>query len=131
MPILAMTFSMPLATALRYGHVNLEDFNPARLEDSDILYLMERIKIRSDPELTKSYPRKWGARAEIFRQDGLRLEGANDYPKGDPENPLEDREVIEKFKTLTKGMIPLPKAEEIIERVMNLEDMDDVAKLLH
>ena len=128
----AAKFNLPfcVATALRYGHVNLGDFNPARLEDTEILHLMERIKIRSDPELTRDYPRKWAARADIFTQDGLCLKGANDYPKGDPENPLEDQDVIEKFKTLTEGLIPLSKAEEIIERVMNLEDVADVAKLL-
>jgi 2-methylcitrate dehydratase PrpD len=125
-------FSMPfcVATALRYGHVSLEDFSPARLEDPDLLTLMGRIIVDSDPEISRRYPRKWPARVEIFLRDGRHLTDASDYPKGDPENPLSDEEVIEKFKRLTSDQLSSPKAERIAERVMNLEEMDDVSRLL-
>ncbi len=125
-------FSLPfcVATALRYGHVNTGDFIETRLEDPDLLQLMERIKIRSDPQLSVHYPVKWPARVEIITQDGKSLKGSSDYPKGDPENPLEERDVIEKFRDLTKGLLSDSTAEAIVERVMSLEDIDDVSNLL-
>ena len=125
-------FSLPfcIATALRYGHVNTGDFIETRLEDPDLLQIMDRVKIRSDPQLTMHYPGKWPARVEIITQDGKKLNGSSDYPKGDPENPLEERDVIEKFRDLTKGLLSDSTAEAIVERVMQLEDMDDVSSLL-
>ncbi len=125
-------FSLPfcVATALRYGHVNAGDFIEERLQDPDLLQLMERIEIHSDPQLGSQYPVKWPARVEIITRDGKRLKGSSDYPKGDPENPLGERDVIEKFKDLTKGLLSDPSAEAIVERVMGLEDMDDVSHLL-
>jgi 2-methylcitrate dehydratase PrpD len=125
-------FSLPfcIATALRYGHVNTGDFIETRLEDPDLLQIMERVKIRSDPQLSMHYPGKWPARAEIITRDGKSLKGRSDYPKGDPENPLEERDVIEKFGDLTKGLLSDSTAEAIVERVMQLEDMDDVSNLL-
>ena len=125
-------FNLPfcVATALRYGHVNLGDFNDARLEDQYIFQLMERINIRSDPELSRSYPRRWPARVEIITCDGKSLKGSSDYPKGDPENPLTEEELFQKFKDLTEGLLSASTADGIVERVMNLEDVADVTKLL-
>ena len=125
-------FSLPfcVATALRYGHVNTGDFIEARLEDPDLLELMERINIRSDPQLSMQYPSKWPAWVEITTRGGKSLKGSSDYPKGDPENPLGEEDVIEKFRELTKGLLSESKAEAIVERVMRLEDLADVNNLL-
>jgi 2-methylcitrate dehydratase PrpD len=119
-----------VATALRYGHVNTGDFIETRLEDPDLLELMGRIRIRSDPQLSLQYPVKWPARVEIMTRDGKSLKGSSDYPKGDPENPLGERDVIEKFRDLTRGLLSDSSVEAIVERVMGLEEMDDVSNLL-
>jgi 2-methylcitrate dehydratase PrpD len=125
-------FSLPfcVATALRYGQVNTEDFIETRLQEPELLQLMKRIEIHSDPQLSQQYPAKWPARVEIITRDGKSLKGSSDYPKGDPENPLEEQEVIEKFRDLTKGLLSDSSAGAIVERVMCLEDMDDVSRLL-
>ena len=54
----------------------------------------------------------------------------NDYPKGDPENPLSERELTAKFRDLTKEAISPVKADTIIDRAMNLESLGDVNELL-
>jgi 2-methylcitrate dehydratase PrpD len=125
-------FSLPfcVATALKYGHVSMGDFIEIRLQDPDLRQLMKRIEIRSDPQLSMHYPGKWPARVEIMTRDGKSLKGSSDYPKGDPENPLDERDVIEKFRDLTKGLLSDSTAEAIVERVMSLEDIDDVSNLL-
>ena len=125
-------FNLPfcIATALRYGHVNLDDFTEQRLNDQDLHLIMERINIRSDPELTKCYPHKWPAEARIYTTDGQCLQAGTDYPKGDPENPLEEHEVIAKFKSLTNKILPDSEANRIVEWVMDLENLDNVAMLL-
>jgi 2-methylcitrate dehydratase PrpD len=125
-------FNLPfcVATALRYGRVQAGDFTPARLEDKDLKELMKKIKVEGDPKLTGAYPRKWPARVTITLKDGRRLDGANEYPKGDPENPLSERELISKFKNLTEGALSSPRADTIIDRVLDLESMGDVNELL-
>jgi 2-methylcitrate dehydratase PrpD len=125
-------FNLPfcLATALRYGHVQTGDFTPARLEAEDLKALMGKVAFAADPDLTAAYPRKWPARVTIELKGGRTLEGANEYPKGDPENPLSERELIAKFKGLTEGTLPTPRADAIIDRVMHLESISDVSELL-
>jgi 2-methylcitrate dehydratase PrpD len=125
-------FCLPFcaATALRYGHVQLGDFTDTRLRDEDIRALMRKVRIQSDPELTAAYPRKWPARVQIVLKDGRRLSAANEYPKGDPENPLSEEEVIGKFKTLVAGVIPPFRAESLVERILHLEQIPDIGLLL-
>lgn len=125
-------FNLPfcVATALRHGHVQAGDFTPASLESEDLKALMKKVTFAADPDLTAAYPRKWPARVTIRLKDGQRLEGANAYPKGDPENPLSEQELIAKFKGLTEGILPPPQGNAIIDRVMGLEKMGDVSELL-
>jgi 2-methylcitrate dehydratase PrpD len=125
-------FNLPfcVATALRYGHVQAGDFTPASLEAEELKELMRRVTLAGDPDLTAAYPRKWPARVTITLKDGRTLVGANEYPKGDPENPLSERELIGKFKGLTEGTLSTPRADAIIDRVTHLESLGDVNELL-
>jgi len=124
-------FSLPfcIAMAIKYGRVGFKDFNASRIEDLEIIQLMGKITLHSDPELTNSYPAKWPARVEIITSDGRTLKGASDYPKGDPENPLSEEELFQKFKSLTDGLISNTASEAIIERVMNMESISDVGEI--
>jgi 2-methylcitrate dehydratase PrpD len=115
---------------MRYGHVQSGDFTTLRLDDEDLKELMKKITVAGDPDLTRAYPRKWPARVTITLKNGRRLDGANEYPKGDPENPLSERELITKFKSLTEGVLPAGQADAIIDRVMDLESLGNVNELL-
>jgi len=60
--------------------------------------------------------------------DGTTYEKYTTAPKGSSENPLSDEEVKEKFKT-TSGLSPTI-AEEVIEKVMRLEEVRSVIEIL-
>jgi 2-methylcitrate dehydratase PrpD len=125
-------FNLPfcVASALRFGHANVADFTLERIRDPEMKRMIAKIEIQSDPELSAAYPRKWPARVEIVMHSGERLTGATDYPKGDPENPLSESEVLGKFKSLTRGLITDARAEALCQRVMALESAPDVSTLL-
>lgn len=125
-------FNLPfcVASALRCGHANTADFTAERIRDPEMIRMMPKIQIRSDPELSAVYPRKWPARVEIVLRSGKRLMGATEYPKGDPENPLSESEVLGKFKSLTRRLITDDWAETLFQRVMALERVPDVSMLL-
>ncbi len=126
-------FHLPfcVATAVKYGHVEFGDFNVAQLKNPDLHRLMERVILHSDSTLTENYPQKWSSRVEILTHAGQRFEGTCEYPKGDPENPLSEDEVIHKFRTVTDCLLSVAAAEELEARVMNLEQLKDVSDLLN
>jgi 2-methylcitrate dehydratase PrpD len=125
-------FNLPfcVASALRFGHAHLADFSLERIRNPEMIRMMQKIRIQSDAELSAMYPRKWPARVEIRKRSGGRLAGASEYPKGDPENPLSESEVVGKFKSLTRGLIADGQADTLCERALSLERIPDVSSLL-
>jgi len=123
-------FNLPfcIATALNFGHVDLEDFTVERITNSDIQHLMGTVSLKGDPALTRLYPRKWPSRVEIELRNGTRYEGYCEYPKGDPENPISERELIEKFNKLSGTMLKNER-DKIVDLVLALEKVDDVTRI--
>ena len=126
-------FNLPfcVASALCCGHAGLEDFTIERIQDPDMLRMMQKIHITADPILTAMYPGKWPATVEIITRSGARLTGRVDFPKGDPENPLSEAEVVEKFKMLTRGLITEAWADVLCTRVLAVDECQDVSTLLN
>jgi 2-methylcitrate dehydratase PrpD len=126
-------FNLPfcVATALNFGHVDLDDFSEERLNSPEILRLMSLISLRHDPELTKLYPQKWPSRVEIKLAGGRKSSGFCEYPKGDPENPLSEEELIGKFNKLSGDILTADQKDKIVYSVLNLEKVDDVRAIFN
>ncbi len=124
-------FNIPfcVATALNYGHVDLDDFSDERLKNPELLRLMGSISLKTDPELTRLYPQKWPSRVEIKLENGERYNGYCEYPKGDPENPFSEMELIQKFKKLCGNIIEKDEINRITDLVLALEKVDDVNEI--
>lgn len=124
-------FNLPfcVATAINFGHVDLDDFKAKRLTNSEILNLMGTISLKSDPELTRLYPQKWPSRVEIELRNGKRYSGYCEYPKGDLENPISEKELIEKFNKLSGDSITKDERNRIIDFALNLEKVADVTSI--
>jgi len=124
-------FNIPfcVATALNYGHVDLDDFSDERLKNPELLRLMGSISLKTDPELTRLYPQKWPSRVEIKLENGERYNGYCEYPKGDPENPFSEMELIQKFKKLCGNIIEKDEINRITDLVLALEKVDDVTEI--
>jgi 2-methylcitrate dehydratase PrpD len=52
-----------------------------------------------------------------------------DFPKGDPENPASDEEIIAKFNSLTEPHFDETRREKIITAVNRLEALSNIAEL--
>jgi 2-methylcitrate dehydratase PrpD len=125
-------FSLPfcIALALIKGSCGLEDFSEQSLFDPQIRKLMSRVCLQVDKDLDAIHPAKWAAVVEITTRSGDVLRGRTDFPRGDPENPVDDQALIAKFRRLATGSIGERKVDELVERIMNLEEIEDVAALL-
>jgi len=126
-------FNLPfcVATALNFGHVDLDDFLDERLNKPEILSLMDIITLKETPELTQLYPQKWPSRVEIKVANGKTYKGFCEFSKGDPENPFSEKELIEKFNKLCGDIITKEEKDRIIDLVLNLENIDDVTNIFN
>ncbi len=118
-----------VATALCRGHVGIDDFTEQRLGDPLIRQLISVTSLHEDPNFSQLYPRQWPAKVKIRLRRGKVIEAQSHYPKGDPENPITEDELIEKFKSLCGNNLTEQQKDQLIDMVLSLEQLDDVATL--
>jgi 2-methylcitrate dehydratase PrpD len=109
-----------VASALAHGSVRLAAFEPGRLGDAATKRLMERIELSVDPELEAAFPAKRAARVAI-RARGKREEFLQPTRIGDPEAPLSDRVLEEKYYELATPVLGQERARAVLERLWRLE----------
>jgi 2-methylcitrate dehydratase PrpD len=112
-----------VAHALVHGSVRLNAFLPERLQDADVRALMRRIECVADPELSKGYPGQRAAQVEIETVDGRRFAHFQPTRKGDPEMPLTDAELDDKFLELAMPVIGETAARGLLAQLRTLETM--------
>jgi 2-methylcitrate dehydratase PrpD len=113
-------FSMPyaVATALCDGCFTLDSLRPDRLERQVVRDLARKVVIEQDPNQDSVYPTQRGANMTIQLADGREFAAHEDLPKGEPENPLSDVELQDKFSTLSERYIGIARARTIWTTVM-------------
>ncbi len=116
-------FSIPfvVATALIHGSVRLSAFTPERLADADIRALMARIRLSVDPELDGRFPGQRAARVRITTAGGREGDYLQPTRKGDPEQPLTDAELSDKFMELAAPVAGEARARGLLARLWALE----------
>lgn len=70
------------------------------------------------------------AAVSLLMKDGTRLTQRVEGPKGEPEDPLTDDELVDKFTGLASMVLPEENVDKIVELVHNLENLDSVAELM-
>jgi 2-methylcitrate dehydratase PrpD len=120
-------FSLPyvVAHALIHGSVRLNAFGPDRLNDPQLRALMGKVELTADAELSRNFPRQRAARVEIETTDGRKLSHFQETRKGDPEMPLSDAELNDKFLELAAPVLGEPAARTLLGRLWALEKEKD------
>ena len=90
-----MSIPFSVALALKTGSVGLRDYNERNLADEEILRLTNLVDMIEDPEITSWLPNKRAAQVTIFSA-GQSYMCCVEYPKGEPENPMSESEIVEK-----------------------------------
>jgi 2-methylcitrate dehydratase PrpD len=106
--------------------VRLAAFEPARLADAATLALMDRMEVSVDSELDAAFPGQRAARIAIETRDGRRGDFLQPTRKGDPDMPLSDAELEDKFLELTMPVLGDADARALAARLWTLEQQASV-----
>ena len=87
------------AVAIIYGKAGLQEFEESVLDDEIVKTLTKKVEVVADQEMSRIFPEKQSALVTITTDKGCYLERV-DYPKGEPENPLEEKEFCERYEAL-------------------------------
>ena len=105
-----------VATALAHGSVRLAAFQPERISDRRTRELMAKISVSLDPDLDATFPRQRAARVAIEAR-GRREEWLQPTRKGDPDAPLSDAELEDKFLELAAPVVGGDEAKGLLSRL--------------
>lgn len=120
MGISSAKLSTPYAVALAFvkGSAGYADYNEVNLEDDNIKMLTRKVSVIEDENLTSQSPAVRGARVTIYLKDGNIYEAPCLYPKGEPEHPLTQEELEEKFRGLAMyGGLTKDECDEVIDEL--------------
>lgn len=92
-------FSIPyiVAMALIFGDVGAEQMTLSTLRRRDVCDLAARVSVVEDPALSADFPSKRSAFVAIRMQGGEELSTREDAPKGMPENPASEEDILRKL----------------------------------
>lgn len=93
--------SIPYATAagLIYGKAGLQEFSEKAVKGNEILSLTRKVKVFADDALSAVFPGIQAAIVTIKTENGEYTDRV-DFPKGEPENPLDDKEFRDRYDGL-------------------------------
>jgi 2-methylcitrate dehydratase len=119
-----------IAAALVDRQVTPLQFTPEKIHDPAIRAQLKKVEVVADPEIEKVFPELQRVVVTIHASGGRKFERQLDYPKGDPRNPLSDREITEKFNALAEPILSSTARQEIMDTVSKLEKVDRISGLM-
>jgi 2-methylcitrate dehydratase len=119
-----------IAAALVDRQVTPLQFTTERIQDARIRAQLRKVEVVADPEIEKVFPALQRTVVTIRTAAGREFTRQLDYPKGDPRNPLTDREVEQKFEALADGVLSKASQTRVMAAIWNLEKIESVAKLM-
>jgi 2-methylcitrate dehydratase len=119
-----------LAAAIVDRQVTPAQFTDQRIMDPEIRAQLPKIEVVADPAIEKLFPKLQRTILTIVTTDGRQLTSQVDYPKGDPRNPLTDREIEEKFDALAEPVLSKSARERLKDAVWRLEKLASVSELM-
>ncbi|MCD2197660.1 MmgE/PrpD family protein [Actinomycetospora endophytica] len=124
-------FSLPyaVATAALDGRVFVDSYSEDARARADVRALMARVSAERDGTLPS-----WGARVRVTLRDGREVVGGYTTVKGHPDLPLDEHDLVEKFRACAALSTVLPLDDgtvaTLIDHILALEKVDDVERAL-
>jgi 2-methylcitrate dehydratase PrpD len=124
----SMEFCMAILLLERRGA--LPEFTDEVVNRPDVQAMIKRVHFGVHPEAEAAGYDKMTTIIDIHLKDGRTISGRADFGKGSPANPMTYDEAADKFRGCAEfARWPSDKAEQIVETVRALENLDSVQTL--
>lgn len=119
------------AAALVDGYVWHDTFEEERFTDEELLGVVAKTTVVAHPEFDSMYPEQGiPNRVTIQTKDGKVYTSTVASPRGHALNPMDDNEVVAKFRRMADPMLRESQVEEVLERCWSLEEETDLTGLV-
>jgi 2-methylcitrate dehydratase len=119
-----------IAAAIAERQVTPLQFTMEKILDPTIRAQLNKIVVVADPEIEKVFPALQRVVVTVQTTDGREFSKQLDYPKGDPRNPLTDKEVEEKFEALAESVMTPAARRRAMDAIWNLDKQASITELM-
>jgi 2-methylcitrate dehydratase PrpD len=114
-----------MAVAFVDGQAYPAQYTDAKATDPVIYALRDKISMEADPSLP-------GRSAVVTMQlrDGRSFSERIEHPTGNPQNPMSDGQISEKFRALAAHVLPAEQSSGLLERLWAIDKQPDVADVM-
>jgi 2-methylcitrate dehydratase len=119
-----------IAAALVDRQVTPLQFTPEKIMDSAIRAQLRKVEVVADPEIEKVFPALQRVMVTIRTTGCNEFSKQLDFPKGDPRNPLSDRDIEEKFAALAGAVLSKAAQQKVKDAIWRLEKLRSVSELM-
>ncbi len=124
--------SMPYSTAvaLMHGAVEERHFGDEYLGDPALLDLVQKVRVTASDEANRRWPEAMLSIVTVTTTSGDTYSAEVPYHRGHWKNPMSDREVEEKFHSLTDGHLTSNQSAALLDRLWSLEGVQDIGEVV-
>jgi 2-methylcitrate dehydratase PrpD len=125
-----------VARALIDRRMGMAQFTDEKVQDPEVRGLMAKVKVEVPPKLSAEAVRGKVVQiaAPVFMEmrlrDGRVIKRRVDYFRGEPNRPLSDEDVAEKFRDCGVIALKAERVEALLHTMMNIETLDDTARIV-
>jgi 2-methylcitrate dehydratase len=121
-----------MAMALLRGRLTSREYDGAPWKTAEVKTLMAKIELVEDPERNRALDAEGmlGVRLVAELTDGGTKEITVQQPKGHPDAPLSDAELLEKITWLLEGLAPAHTPGRLLEICNRLSTAEDIQQLI-
>ena len=123
-----------IAAALVYGDVLDNVFTEEATTNPLVQETMKKVAIKLDKAIDAEYkanPEKWIHELDVKMKDGQNHHIRVEYPIGDFNNPFDWDMADNKFRNVTAGFINKDEQEALLDKIHNLEKIDNINDLFN
>lgn len=113
-----------VAAAIVLGDCSPAAFDEKYITDNQILSLARKVCIYENKQYTAMSPEKRISEVNIYLKNGQCKTKRVEYAKGDPENPMTEQELTQKFMALMRLAGAEEKINSILTLIKNLETIN-------
>lgn len=119
-----------VATALMDGAMELEQFSLERIRERKLHAFLQKVSVAKDNQFTRDYPAKISNRIIVRMNSGNKYVKQVDYPKGHPKNPMSDKELEEKFRSLAGRRLSKVQMDKLLGALWRIDEIGDVGEIM-
>jgi len=129
--VVGAQFSLPYtaACAALFSDVSVAQFTDEKLNDNSIRDFSQKIEMVHTGRMDQYLPDIFAAEVTLCTKAGKELTRLTKFSKGDPENPMSQKEIKDKFMALCQMTISEDATGKIYDAIMDIDKLASIKDL--